>query len=458
MPKDQWEDLLEEIHSRQVIPIIGPELVTVPDRTGNGRQPLYTVMASDLAKELDLPAMPDAALSLNRVACDHLLRQGERKKIYLKVAGLLARLEERGEPPSPALCDLASMTDFDLFITGTIDHLLAAAVEQERPGFRRLKPTDYIHGHVIASSCCNPVDVPEDLTPAVVYHLVGNRSTTPAFAVWEEDYLEFLHGLIRHEAQLPNLFRLLKNRYLLFLGVPFDHWIVRLFLFVAKGGRFTDHRKDDIVAYITDTSSHLEEPLVFFFDKVVGTVRIIRKDPSAFVSELAARWRKQYLNEAAGDTALTLMPDECPNGAVFISYAHEDRAAVNNLVCRLRSAHVPVWLDKERLKGGVDYQRELESSVKQACSFFLATISKATEGDTQRFVHREWQWAAQKHVDGRIFIIPVILDENTEPPKDPPQFAASQWMRAPGGKLSNADVNRIVSLVEEYRSKGQPRV
>ena len=80
------------------------------------------------------------------------------------------------------------------------------------------------------------------MSPALVYHLLGHRNTYPNFAVWEEDYLEFLYSFTQFQGQLRNLFALLKNRYLLFLGLPFGDWIVRFFLFVARGGRFSDHR------------------------------------------------------------------------------------------------------------------------------------------------------------------------------------------------------------------------
>ena len=85
---------------------------------------------------------------------------------------------------------------------GTIDSLLAAALEKFRPGFRR-------QTHVLSYDYKRPVDVPDKIEPALVYHMVGSRQTYPNFAVWEEDYLEFLCGLIRHHAQLERLFLLL---------------------------------------------------------------------------------------------------------------------------------------------------------------------------------------------------------------------------------------------------------
>ena len=267
-----WRNLLREIHDRQVIPIVGPELITVPDAATGAPISLYRSLAPRLAKALGLETNGTSPAWLNRVACDYLLAGGARKAIYREVSELLDDLVRTVPELPAALCDLASITDFDLFLTGAIDPLLALALEKVRPGFDR-------RDHVLAYDYKRPVDLPESLQPALVYHLVGNRQTYPNFAVWEEDYLEFICGLIRHDAQLERLFLLLKTRYLLFLGTPFTDWIVRFFLFVVKGGRFTDHRHDDVSAYLTDHAENLGEPLIFFFDKVVGTTRIIRGDP-----------------------------------------------------------------------------------------------------------------------------------------------------------------------------------
>ena len=97
-----------------------------------------------------MPTNGAPATSLNRVACDHLLSGGARKAIYREVAELLDRMELT---PPQALCELASITDFDLFISGTIDPLLAVALEGARPGFQRRE-------HVRAYDYKRPIDVP----------------------------------------------------------------------------------------------------------------------------------------------------------------------------------------------------------------------------------------------------------------------------------------------------------
>jgi hypothetical protein len=134
LPEADWRDLLREIHNRQVIPVVNPELVTVLDPNDGSKQlPLHRALAPQLASRLRLPVKEAPPISLNRVACEYLLSGGSRKSIYIEMSELLEKL---GVSPPPALCDLASITDFDLYICGTIDSLLAAALEKSRPGFR----------------------------------------------------------------------------------------------------------------------------------------------------------------------------------------------------------------------------------------------------------------------------------------------------------------------------------
>ena len=447
LSEDDWRDLLREIHNRQVIPFVGPELVTVPDPNRDGQLPLYRALAPQLAARLKLPVREGSPISLNRVACEYLLSGGSRKSIYIEMSELLEKL---GFSPPRALCDLASITDFDLYLYGAIDSLLTTALERSRPGFRR-------QDHVLSYDYKRPVDVPERIDPALVYHIVGSRQTYPNFAIWEEDYLEFICGLTRHHAQLERLFLLLKTRYLLLLGSPFHDWLVRFFLFLVKGGRFTDRRKDDIQAYLADLPENLGEPLIFFFNKVVGTTRIIPGDPADFVRELTERWNREYTTMATGEDVLTQMPDEMPRGAVFISYSRDDIEAVGTLVRGLRSTQIPVWVDKQRLHAGENYQRNLEFAVKSGCSFFVSVISRATESDPTRFVHTERRWAAQRHVDGFVFYLPIVIDDTPEPRLEPASFAKIHFDRLLNGSVTPAFTIKLRKWLEEYRVAGQPR-
>ncbi len=126
-----WDDLLEFIEERRVIPIIGGELLTVPDGAG-GEAPLHVVLAQRLAERLRVPAddcTGDDALHL--VACRYVEQGGRREDVYPRVRNLLRELNP---PIPPLLRELARIRHFRLFVTTTFDSLLAQALDAERHG------------------------------------------------------------------------------------------------------------------------------------------------------------------------------------------------------------------------------------------------------------------------------------------------------------------------------------
>jgi len=74
LPEGFWDNLLDYIQDRTVVPVIGPELVTV--REGDREVPLYRWIARRLAADLGLPAAElPAGCDLNDVVALHLRRQ-----------------------------------------------------------------------------------------------------------------------------------------------------------------------------------------------------------------------------------------------------------------------------------------------------------------------------------------------------------------------------------------------
>ena len=101
-----------------------------------------------------------------------------------------------------------------------------------------------------------------------------------------------------------------------------------------------------------------------------------------------------------------------PKNAVFISYAHEDVTAAQRLADGLRLGRCDVWLDRERLEAGENWENTLEVQVKKHCSVFISLISQHTE-DSAGYCHRERKWAADRDPDfGKEgnFYIPVTID------------------------------------------------
>lgn len=442
-----WDQLLTDIHKRQVLPIIGPALVTV-DEGGNSIA-LVDAIVPDFACEHGLDHKP--GMTLNEAACKLLERDGQsqRMKIYNTVTSLIA---DRSAAPVPqALLDLAAITDFDVFITTTFDGFLTKALSQTRPGWTPAKGRAVLHPTSV-------VDVPQPLPGTFLYHILGATDQHASFAIWEEDYMEYLAALLMGpQDNLKNLIGLLRNRSLLLIGSPFRNWFVRFFLFIAKRSGIAV-RNDTTGAYFAD-NLHADDPLVFYFDKVIGSPRVLPIDPCTFVSELRQRWTHKHASAPLAHIAE--LPQNMPRGTVFISYASEDRQAAFSIAMGLHNAGIPVWLDKVQLQTGTSWEDALRVAIKQRAALFLSLISSTTEGFTdeeaaRRFVMKERQWAAIRHDDCLTFYIPVRISPGTSTQlREPEVFRRLQCAKLPGGQVIPNFIARIASCMEEYREKGE---
>lgn len=437
-----WSRLLRDIHHRQVLPIIGPGLVTVEQ---DGRQiPFGEWLVPEFARRLNVEFR--AGMTLNRAACAHLVQKGKRKDIYQELRELVE--EHAGLPVPRGLTDLAAVRDFDLFITSTFDGFLARALEQARPGW---KASD--RGRA-AFHPNRPVDLPSPLPGTFLYHVLGAWDTYPDFAVWEEDYMEFICGLLEAPKDTRlNLFEKLRNRSLLLIGAPFDDWIVRFFLRVAKQGRLSDLR-DSAADYLADRPDLMGAPMVFYFDQVIGSPQILPVEPAVFTAELRRRWAERY-DSGSAEELLESISADMERGSVFISYSHDDLAAAATLAAGLKASGIPVWLDRRRLQAGGDWEQALKRAVKVRASLFLSVISSATERSPDRFVHQERQWAAERHVPGMIFYIPVMIDGTTDPVREPAVFSRLHRHSLPGGAVTPGFAKLVHGYLEEFRLNGE---
>lgn len=448
-----WTELLMDIHDGDVIPVIGPSASMVVDADDGQQKTFLNWLAPRLARKLSIDYTDGS--SLNQVACQHIMQRLPRNKIY---RGIRAIMEEDGKKlaiPQPLL-DLTSITDFRLFFSSSFDPFLEQALAEVRPGFDARK-------HRYAFHPAKPVDLPTPLPAPFLYHILGHIEQNEDFAVWEEDYLEYICGLLTTpQDSLKQLQTALSGKSLLLIGAPFNDWIVRFFLRAAKGQRLSDARHNTPhIDYIADSSSDLSEPMVFFFDKVIGSPNIIPSSPADFVAELAQRWRDRYGSETQEDEGPKIdVPDECEPGAVFISYSRDDSAAAVAFYTGLRDAGIPAWLDLNELTPGIDWEKRLRAMVRMRCSMFVSLISAATEADAgkdtkdRRFVHTEREWAAGRHEPGFTFYIPVIIDD-TDPANivgEPEVFCGrSNSITLLGGQTNDTFLGQIKRYHQTYQ-------
>jgi len=446
---DAWEDLLSFIEDRRVIPILGPELLQVA--TDRGPRLLYDWVAEKLAAKLNVDtSLLPRPYTLNDVVCWFLSARGRREEAYVRLRAILR--DANFEPPR-ALRRLACITDFDLFVTTTFDNLLEQAVNLER--FGGAPSTD-----VIAYTPNRVADLPAErdrLQRPVVYQLFGRLSASPTYVISDEDILEFICALQSEHLVPEKLFHELEHNHLLFIGSNFSNWLARLFLRMAKRHRLSDPR--DVGEIMADDHTSEDDRLMAFLQQVSVRTRIYT-GAEKFVDELYDRWQARRkpgatAAPAAGPKRFLPPAREMPDHAVFISYAREDLAAVQQIKTGLEAVGVTTWFDLDRLEVGDDYDRNIQRNISR-CSYFIPVVSANTERRLEGYFRREWSYAidrARNMADGALFILPVTTDDTM--PADatvPDKFKALHFTRLPGGEVPSEFAERL----RNFMSAGTP--
>lgn len=444
---DAWDDLLNYIEERRVIPIIGPELLRV--ETDSGPRLLYDWLAEKLAARLsvDTDGLPQP-LTLNDVVCCYLGERGRREEVYTRLRSIMREVQFA---PPPALRQLARISDFDLFVTTTFDPLLEQAIHAERFGGQP-------GADVLAYAPNRIADLPVErsqLQRPVVYHLLGKLSASPTYVVSDEDMLEFICALQSEHLTPEKLFHELEYNHLLLIGSDFSNWLARLFLRMAKRKRLSDPR--DVGEVFADGHTMDDERLVDFLQRVSVRTRVYT-GAEAFVSELFERWQRRQAPAAtvAAVPQRFLPPSrEMPEHAIFISYAREDLPAVQRLKAAIDAAGLTTWFDFDRLEGGDDYDRKISANIAR-CSFFVPVISANTQRRLEGYFRREWSYAVDRSrniAEGAVFILPVCIDDTPEAEAlVPDKFRSLHISRMPGGEPSPEFLRRLQDLFSERRS------
>ncbi|HEY6457324.1 MAG TPA: toll/interleukin-1 receptor domain-containing protein [Steroidobacteraceae bacterium] len=443
LDEDAWEDLLSFIEERRVIPIVGPELLRV--QTPRGSRLLLEWVAERLAVRLNVDAahLPER-YTLNDVVCLFLAGRGRREEAYVRLRSILK--EAQFEPP-PALRQLASITDFELFVSTTFDSLLESAINLERfSGAASTEVFSYAPNRV--------VDLPAErsrLPRPVVYHLFGKLSASPTYVISDEDLLEYICAL-QNESLVPErLFHELEHSHLLVIGSNFSNWLVRLFLRMAKRQRLSDPR--DVGEVLADDRSAADDHLLAFLQQVSVRTRIYT-GAERFVEELHERWHRRHQAStplvAAAPTRFLPPAREMPDNAVFISYAREDLPAVQQIKAGLESAGITTWFDMDRLEAGDDYDRKIKNNIAR-CSYFIPVVSQTTQRRVEGYFRREWSYAldrARNMAEGALFILPVSLDTMSgTDARVPERFKALHFTELPHGEVTPRFAQRIAEAM-----------
>lgn len=443
-----WDRLLAVVEEKRVIPILGEDLLTV---TIDGRPVLlYRYLAERLAEYLGLSTegLPDTG-ALHEVACRFLAKQGDLDDIYPALKTLFPAPEHLTLPLP--LRQLAEIRSFQLFVTTTFDPLLAQAVNEARFGGR---PGTRVIAYTPWSDGTEPVDLDRPLAriaEPVVFHLFGRLAAIPQYAVTEEDTLEVVHSLQSESLRPSFLIDELRRGQLLLLGSRFPDWLARFFLRVANRDRLWLVRGKS--TFVADDRMRAEPSLVEFLKHFSAQTQLFPGSAADLVAGLSRRWTERHPPETTPEPPPP--PPDIEPGAVFLSYASEDREIVEKLKGDLDREDVPAWFDRDRLEAGDPFEPKIRASIK-LCTLFVPILSKHTLTPGRRFFRVEWSCAereAEEAPPNQTFIMPVVIDDDVKPddPRIPERFRSVQWHRLPPDRSTGDLVDLLKRRLKAYQ-------
>lgn len=147
-----------------------------------------------------------------------------------------------------------------------------------------------------------------------------------------------------------------------------------------------------------------------------------------------------------------------PKNAVFLSYCRSDAGHQTTADAKvafairdaLEARGVEVWLDKDRLEGGDDYERKIRRYI-QTSSLFIPLISQTTDARDTGYFRKEWTWAIERlpYFTGsdRHFLVPVLVGPSDwRPKKVPEEFNRSHYVRLSSDQPDPAFLDHVQSL------------
>ena len=449
-----WSQLLALVASGNAVPIVGEEMLQLNGEAQGTT--LYYTLATQYAAEFGIELEDALKGNLSATVRRHPDFFTKPMGICQEVAAEYA--EWNGPIPEP-LRALAKIRHLNLFVTTTFDNLLERALNEERFGGKE-------RTEVIAYA---PNNVPADQTiddalasgRPVVFQLFGSYKIPGQFALTEADMVEYVHSLETN--QKKHIVTELYERTLLLLGNSFPDWLTRILLRLAR--KYPLDHGDQKPVYIADAQVKSDPRLRFFLRNfVVNTELIEEKTAPEFVGEFSKRWLEQFGSGRADIAPVTpAKARPMPKNAVFISYCRSDDTGKTTADAKaaftirdaLEARGVEVWLDKNQLQGGDDYERKIKRYVETS-SLFIPLISEITDARDIGFFRKEWSWAIGRlpYFTGseRNFLVPVLIGPaDWRPKKVPREFDPMHYVRLPSGQPDAQFLDHVQALSEQAR-------
>lgn len=387
-----WEALIGKIIDGDVIPIIGPDVLTNDFN-------LHKQLIDFIAQGFNVKSKPKSFSELVYDSTYLSANRSNRDSIYTWINEIFSP-DAPKQKPSDLLVKLLGSKLFPFVITTSFTPIVEQVM---RDGWGKdLRIMKFNNNPSENEDICNE----SDLTRPTLYYMFGRVGDTRAhrYVVTDQDMLEFCSSWLDENLRPKKLVNVLKKKFLLMLGTDYSDWLFRFIWFSIRKEREVKGAKSDIIA-----NSELEESFIHFMER---HETYMKQNPDDVVAEIVKRMDKQYLRDPKLKEKLEKRiinkfsyPEE--NADVFISYSRSDSTFVESLYEALTKKGLNVWYDKMNLTDGGKFMDEIKRAIQTAKYFIpILTTHVEKEKDEPHVYRNEWDIACGVGI-GRTYIIPV---------------------------------------------------
>jgi hypothetical protein len=314
---------------------------------------------------------------------------------------------------------------------------------------------DYYHfrkGRESPLTSIDPAYFNDPLRP-VVYDLYGSREDEKSLVLSESDLLEFLVNVIPNTPPLPAFIKARfndPNASFLFLGFGFRHWYVRILLHVLQKERRQKERYPTPSLALEDASffKHPEQRQIVIFFGREHRIAFRQQDCKRFAVDLRERFAA---SGGATPPPAPALPEDAPR--VFLCHSHQDREAVVRLGESLRAQGIAIWLDRQNLRGGDDWDRLIPDVIRKQVDYVVVAQSRGLAERVESYCYKEIKTALERQesfAEGIRFLIPLQLDADVLLPELTRLHSVN--LTAPGGIQELAQ-----AIQEDWSRRGRRR-
>lgn len=224
-----------------------------------------------------------------------------------------------------------------------------------------------------------------------LFYIFGKAAAddTMNFVHSDDDAIQIIEKWIK-ATDHDQILKLIRNRKILALGCKFDDWYFRFFWYILKHDfkRFGEGQ----VAFSLNEKDRSEDNLKEF----LKNKKIYRHgDARSFMNDITQMLTSTDLT----NPFYQLIVSQRRRQGIFLSYCSKDVIMASQLFFILIRHGYNVWFDNTNLKGGDNYNNEINDAIAEARIFIpILTPNVAKDlmqGKTDNYYNYEWKLACQ---------------------------------------------------------------